>query len=119
MEEILASIRRIIADDDTAKPAAVQPVAAARVAATPPRPQVPPVQPAAPAPSTSMDQEEIDKMLAGLDAQKAEEAPAAEDVLDLTEQMAAPPESEAPSFQTIDGQTDVFFADAPADLRRA
>lgn len=28
--------------------------------------------------------------------------------------MATPGESEAPSFQTIDGQTDVFFADAPA-----
>ena len=29
--------------------------------------------------------------------------------------MAAPAESEPPSFQTIDGQTDVFFADAPAE----
>ena len=35
--------------------------------------------------------------------------PEPEDILDLTEQMAEP---EPPSFQTIDGQNDVIFADA-------
>jgi cell pole-organizing protein PopZ len=36
-------------------------------------------------------------------------------VLDLTEQMEAPaPASAVPNFQTIDGQPDVVFSDAPA-----
>jgi cell pole-organizing protein PopZ len=126
MEEILASIRRIIADDDTAKPAAAKPAPASaapmpppRPAAMPPRNPVPasppaprPAAPPAPPPA-AMDQRGIDAMLAGLDAPPGE-ASHAEDVLDLTEQMAAPAEGEAPSFQTIDGQADVFFADAPA-----
>ena len=37
--------------------------------------------------------------------------PEPEDILDLTEQMA---EAEHPSFQTIDGQSDVIFADPAA-----
>ena len=104
MEEILASIRRIIADDDSVKPAAVQQPAAE-----------PPPRPAAPPPVAAMDQDEIDTMLASLDAQQADPAPEGEDVLDLTEQMAVPAAGEAPSFQTIDGQADVFFAEAPAE----
>ena len=36
-----------------------------------------------------------------------------EDILDLTEQMAETAE-EPPSFQTIDGQSDVIFTDPPA-----
>jgi cell pole-organizing protein PopZ len=59
-----------------------------------------------------MDQRGIDDMLARLDPPPDAEPPP-EDVLDLTEQMASP-DAEAPSFQTIDGQGDVFFADAPA-----
>ena len=117
MEEILASIRRIIADDDTAKPAAAKPAAPPpRPAAMPPRNPIPPSppaaapRPAAPPPSPVMDQSGIDAMLAGHDAPP----PPADDVLDLTEQMAEPAEGETPSFQTIDGQADVFFADAPA-----
>jgi cell pole-organizing protein PopZ len=54
-----------------------------------------------------MAQEDIDAMMA---------APAPverEEILDLTEQMTAPP-GEPPSFQTIDGQSDVFFTDPPA-----
>jgi len=119
MEEILASIRRIIADDDPAKPAAQQPSPAT------PSP-VPPMPPrhqtsarAAVPPDPVMDQQQIDNMLAGLDAKQAEPGPEREDVLDLTEQMAAPPEAEAPSFQTIDGQNDVFFTDAPPEPLRA
>ena len=118
MEEILASIRRIIADDDTAKPAS-PPAAAApppRPAALPPRNPIPP-SPAAvaprpvapPPPSPVMDQRDIDAMLAGHDT-----PPQADDVLDLTEQMAEPAQDEAPSFQTIDGQSDVIFTDPPA-----
>ncbi len=127
MEEILASIRRIIADDD-AKPApkpapAPQPAAAApppRPAAPPPRMPDPPPRPVAPppAPPPGMNQNDVDAMLARLDAPPGREAP---DVLDLTEQMAAPaepeadPEPDAATFQTIDGQNDVFFADAPQE----
>jgi len=118
MEEILASIRRIIADDDTAKPAS-PPAAAApppRPAALPPRNPIPPSPPAAaprsvapPPPSPVLDQRDIDAMLAGHDT-----PPQADDVLDLTEQMAEPAQDEAPSFQTIDGQSDVIFTDPPA-----
>ena len=39
--------------------------------------------------------------------------PSADDVLELTEQMAEPAQDETPSFQTIDGQSDVIFTDAP------
>ena len=117
MEEILASIRRIIADDDNAKPAAAAPPP--RPAALPPRNPVPPsppvaaphpVEPPPPPPASVMDQRGIDAMLAG-----HEEPPAqTDDVLDLTEQMADAAQEEAPSFQTIDGQSDVIFTDAPA-----
>lgn len=118
MEEILASIRRIIADDDTAKPAAAKPAPTAaapaqRAAAMPPRLPVPPSPPPAPQPS-AMQQHDADAMLEGNDAPPGGAEPDADDVLDLTEQMAASGEGETPSFQTIDGQGDVFFADAPA-----
>jgi len=147
MEEILASIRRIIADDDVSKPAkapeqASPPKSAATAAlsttaaAAPARPSPPPATPAAPAtPSnpvppaaaTANSQDEIDAMLAELDAPpkvagKSGPAPSpapapkvslpAADVLDLTESMAspvAPPPKPAPSFQTIDGTSDVVF----------
>ena len=127
MEEILASIRRIIADDETAKPAAAAPKPAPapqppRPAAMPPRTPIPPsppppARPAAfdPPPSPAMDQRDIDAMMAHDNAQHAPAEPqATDDVLDLTEQMAAPAEPETPSFQTIDGQPDVIFTDAPA-----
>jgi cell pole-organizing protein PopZ len=118
MEEILASIRRIIADDDPAKPAAQQSATPLPIPPMPPRHQVTP-RPVPPAAEEVMDQQQIDNMLAGLDAQQPEASAEREDVLDLTEQMAAPPEAEAPSFQTIDGQNDVFFADAPPEPLRA
>jgi len=149
MEEILASIRRIIADDDVSKPAkapeqASPPKSAATAApsttaaAAPARPSPAPATPAAPAapsPSnpvppaaaTANSQDEIDAMLAELDAPpkvagKSGPAPSpapapkvslpAADVLDLTESMTspvAPPPKPAPSFQTIDGTSDVVF----------
>jgi cell pole-organizing protein PopZ len=119
MEEILASIRRIIADDDPAKPAAQQPSPAtpSPVPPMPPRHQT--SSRAAVPPDPVMDQQQIDNMLAGLDTKQAEPGPEPDEVLDLTEQMAAPPEAEAPSFQTIDGQNDVFFTDAPPEPLRA
>src|SRR5215472_7262773 len=97
MEEILASIRRIIADDDAAK--APEPVAAAMPlrAASPPPP--PPASP----PSAAV----LDEMLADLNATPPPAALAEEDadVLELTEAMTAP----EPEFRTIDGQSDIVF----------
>jgi uncharacterized protein len=114
MEEILASIRRIIADDDTAKPAAAAapaaPAPAARPAAMPPRspvPASPPPRPAAALPDERLEQHDVDNMIGAPPAEEKEE------ILELTEQMAAPAE-EPPSFQTIDGQSDVVFTDPPA-----
>jgi cell pole-organizing protein PopZ len=109
MEEILASIRRIIADDDSTKPAQRAP--------DPPRaePQAgpPPVFPPPPSPRPGVEPE----------LRSALEQPSpldqSSDILDLTESMAAmPPPPPAPSvappvaqFRTIDGASDVGFAD--------
>jgi cell pole-organizing protein PopZ len=94
MEEILASIRRIIADDDAAKPA--EPAAKS----APPLAAVPPPAPAA------AEQDKADTMLA-----KAPEPAPGADVLDLTESMTAPPAEPAPSFRTIEAGPDVVFTD--------
>ncbi len=142
MEEILASIRRIIADDET-KPAGTQAAAAPKVepppappkASTPVRtpPRVPPAEVAAapkpvaapPPPAAKNSQEDIDAMLAGLDADtseaeiRAQEPPS--DVFELTEQMAIseePPVSHQPlshqqtaSFRQVDPQDDLEFSE--------
>src|SRR5437764_8734117 len=94
MEEILASIRRIIADDDAGKsppkaaepvpppppgPAAPPPPPRPAATAPPPRPTPPPAPPA--------QQVEIDAMLADLNAPPGPPA-RMPDVLDLTEAMA-------------------------------
>jgi cell pole-organizing protein PopZ len=122
MEEILASIRRIIADEDTAKPAAPpKPVAVA-----PPAQKPAPAAAPAPAPAAN-NQSDIDAMLADLDAAprapppkpvaaappppKVE--PPVADVLDLTEAMAAP--GPAAAFRTIDAASDVIFTDRAPD----
>lgn len=119
MEEILASIRRIIADDDNAKPGTKQaaddtaPAAPAPLAAVAPAAPVP--RPAA-APSPKLTRQQgVDAMLARLDAlPRGGERGESQDVLDLTEQMATPAETELPAFRTIDGQSDVVFTDTPA-----
>jgi hypothetical protein len=110
MEEILASIRRIISDDETKPPAE---------AADPPQPpgQTAQAAPAVPRDSSSPPKQvptpvssEIDSLIAA-----AEQKPAAADVLQLTEAMAASePTRNPPAFRTIDGRPDVVFADAPA-----
>jgi cell pole-organizing protein PopZ len=136
MEEILASIRRIIADDDASKPAKAPETAAPPkppAAAAPSRP-MPPATPAKSAtsppptarpaaPVVANSQDAIDAMLAELDrppnaapqpAATQPGAPAA-DVLDLTEAMAEPTPSPgpAPTFRTIDGTSDVVFSTKP------
>jgi uncharacterized protein len=125
MEEILASIRRIIADDDGGKSAKPPEPAAPKpppVAAAPSRPAPPP-----PPPAPANKQSDIDAMLADIDASpkpapkpmppKPAAAPPAADVLDLTEAnvAATPPPGPAPSFRTIDGDSDVVFADRAAE----
>jgi uncharacterized protein len=159
MEEILASIRRIIADDeakpdgaekpssapvaaksetpkieaakpDTAAPVSKPPVMkdtppsaipAAQTAAAKPAPAPPP---AAPPPAVSNSQDDIDAMLASLEAA----TPAAEvrapqpdgEVFDLTDEMALPdppappPAPPAASFHKVDPQDDLEFTESAA-----
>ena len=128
MEEILASIRRIIADEDTgkaAKPAAAPVPPAPKPMPVPPpvaaKPAPPPAPPAPPKPpEAANNQADIDAMLASMDVAPVAAAPPpppppapappAPDVLDLTEAMAAP--SPPPqSFRTIDAASDVVFAE--------
>ena len=152
MEEILASIRRIIADDDVkpeaaAAPAPAPPPKAPAVSAVPKPAPAPPPKPApapaakapepkpAPAPAAppaaaaSNGQDDIDALLAGLDADTSEEevrgtaepaaAQAEEDVLELTEQMEVA-EEEPQSFKTIQDHDDIEFSEAaekPAEPR--
>jgi uncharacterized protein len=130
MEEILASIRRIIADDDSNKPAAkpAEPPKPAAAKPAPPRPvpppappprAAPPPPPAAAGPPPSNNQDDIDAMMAGLDAGPEPAAaepdePMESGILDLTEAMAAPAEA-APAFRTIDGNPDVMFAEETSE----
>ncbi len=118
MEEILASIRRIIADDDAGKsppqaPEAAKPVASAGAPDVPP--PIEAVAPAAPKPNPVAEvvaQPAIENI-------EANEPPA--DILELTESMTAPvprpmPDP-VPQFRTIDGSSDVSFdedAEKPA-----
>jgi cell pole-organizing protein PopZ len=117
MEEILASIRRIIADDDANKtaprpaepPQAAAPAPAARPA---PPPQAPLLAPRVTPPEPSLDEAEAaepdPEPMADVEDQ-------ASDILDLTEQMAAPMPQPAPApkpapqFRTIDGSFDVSY----------
>jgi uncharacterized protein len=138
MEEILASIRRIIADDE-AKPAADKapappPPSLAPVAAPPkqekPAPAAPPPAPAppkaaapappTPAPSAANSQDDIDALLNGLDETTSSEdirAPEPElepDVLELTDEMALPDPPPPPSFKKVEPPDDLEFTEAIA-----
>jgi len=99
MEEILASIRRIIADDDVAK----SPAGPVKQGA--PGPPMPAHAPTAQSAATAAD--DHDTMLSALD--DAEKDAAGSDVFELTEAM----QSDAAAFGTIDGPPDVMFSDAP------
>jgi uncharacterized protein len=144
MEEILASIRRIIADDEAKPPAgekppataAEQPAAPAKPAAPaakpamkdiPPsaiapaaKPAPPPAKPApAPAAPVSNSQDDIDALLNGLDEATTPEEirPPLPDgeVFELTDDMAvAPPEPPQPAFHKVEPHDDVEFAEATA-----
>jgi len=157
MEEILASIRRIIADDEAkpadakvpeAKPAEVKPAAAEKPASPPVKPEPPAAKPAmkdippsaiaprpaeakpaapkpappppAPEPVVSNNQDDIDAMLASLDAATPEAdirpAQPEADVFELTDDMAVadPEPAAASSFHTIEPQDDIEFTEAAA-----
>jgi uncharacterized protein len=137
MEEILASIRRIIADDEakpaekTANPAA--PAASASSGAAPPAAKpavmtdIPPSAIAAaqaapakapdPPPAAGNSQDDIDAMLAGLDAATSEEEvrPPLPDgeVFELTDEMALPDPQPAP-FHKVEPEDDLEFSDTAA-----
>lgn len=118
MEEILASIRRIIADDDaTRKPPEPPKPAVRAVPPAPPKPVMAPPPPPPPEPEANT-QDDIDAMLADLDAPPGQAAEPESDVLDLTEAMAAPTPvpGPAPSFRTIDGESDIVFSDREPEL---
>ena len=129
MEEILASIRRIIADDDANKtppPRAPEPPKA--------QPEPPPPQPmfsappsaAQPRPRVEPEPRPMTEALSPLDP--ATEVDQASDILDLTKSMAAPmppPPANPPAgampnsaaqFRTIDGSSDVGFDEASERL---
>jgi cell pole-organizing protein PopZ len=114
MEEILASIRRIIADDETKPPAKAAESAKPPVPSAPmPKPSPPPAPPKAedsPAPPAAYAKPlspEVGSLIAGAEPRPSE-------VYDLTEEMTAEPHGGG-GFKTIDGQLDVVFTDpAPA-----
>jgi cell pole-organizing protein PopZ len=99
MEEILASIRRIIADDDTPRAAAPKPEPVAppplRAVAPPPSAPAPP-SPPRPVLKSSAEQDETSAMLTALDSPATDEAPAASsaDALELTDTIAAPSQAQ-------------------------
>jgi len=125
MEEILASIRRIIADDDASKsaPRAAEPPKPAPRPAPPPR-----AMPEPPPPVTHVSEEPAEPVVADSLDEPAEEESG--DILDLTESMttpafepappAPPPPSplqaaavglapSPPQFRKIEGFSDVGF----------
>jgi uncharacterized protein len=146
MEEILASIRRIIADDE-AKPAAAEKASPASPPAAPAKPEkpapapapaarapqdsAPPAAPAkaaapvappppAPAPSASNSQDDIDALLNGLDEVTTPEEirPATPDVdvLELTDEMALPDPPSQAAFEKVEPPDDLEFTEAAAKV---
>ena len=121
MEEILASIRRIIADDDASK--------TPQRTAEPPKPAGQPVAPPQ-GPSAPPQNDQSESSAPELHAEAPADSAAigsggledhAADILDLTESMAAPAFSQpapasspmpAPQFRKIEGYSDVSFDEA-------
>lgn len=105
MEEILASIRRIIADDDAKAAASV--TAQAPSAAPPPAPAM-----SSPVPSPR-------DFLRDIPPAPPPPKPAAKDeaadILELTEHMRTEPEPPMTRFTTVNAQPDVVFAESPPE----
>jgi uncharacterized protein len=115
MEDILASIRRIIADDDAAKttPPAPEPARQAPRPVAPPRSFAPP---SPPEPVGAPEPEIHPEFDAGPSGDEDVEDNAAE-ILDLTESMEAPSFSQpapapTPQFRKIEAFSDVSFDEA-------
>jgi cell pole-organizing protein PopZ len=123
MEEILASIRRIIADDEAGKPdeagrPASEPASARSGSNEQPASGPRPVQAAQPEPSAASDSD-IETMLAEFDQEDDDpESEGSGDVLELTEAMESPP-PQAANFRTIEPSADVMFAETPNRERAA
>jgi cell pole-organizing protein PopZ len=137
MEEILASIRRIIADDEakpaekTASPAAPAGPASSSKAPPAAKPggmtdippsviaaaQAKPARAPDPPPAASNSQDDIDAMLAGLDAatSESEVRPPLPDgeVFELTDEMALPDPQPAP-FRKVEPDDDLEFGETAA-----
>src|SRR5437879_5435283 len=140
MEEILASIRRIIADAEAKPATAERPASPAAVAKEPAKPRamkdIPPsaiapaakpaaAKPPAPEPPASNNQDDIDSMLASLDAAtpEADIRPAQpepeSDVFELTDEMALPePAPSAAIFSKVEPADDIEFSEAKASRRQ-
>jgi cell pole-organizing protein PopZ len=130
MEEILASIRRIIADDDASKTAQRAPDAPrAEAPQLPPLPEIPeafaappPPPPPAPPPQAPPPRIEFEPPPPPAPPSPIVEEPVAfhqdtvadqsADILDLTESMATEPSPAVPQFRSIDGSSDAGFAEA-------
>jgi cell pole-organizing protein PopZ len=148
MEEILASIRRIIADDEAkpaaaekpaspaavVKPAVMKDIPPSAIAPAPkpapapaPKPAPPPPAPE-PAAANPNNQDDIDAMLASLDAatpeadiRPAQPEPEPEpDVFELTDEMALPEPAAPPAatFNKVEPQDDIEFTEAKASRRQ-
>jgi cell pole-organizing protein PopZ len=123
MEEILASIRRIIADDEGDKPPEAgdshSSGAAANGSAQLQSAPEPDATASAPAPADpgAVSDSEIDTMLAEFDRSGGDaEEPQPQDtgdVLELTQAMQAPQPRPA-NFRTVEPETDVVFSERPA-----
>ncbi len=117
MEEILASIRRIIADDETNAPATDQasptktaPAASAAGSSG--------VAAGGPPKATPNSQDDIDALMADFEAPAAPKPAPADDVLELTDDMALPDMPE-PAFQPVEAANDLEFNEvAMASERR-
>jgi cell pole-organizing protein PopZ len=124
MEEILASIRRIIADDDASKSVQAPQAAPARTPVAPPPPPQPisPPRPTFVAPPAVAPEPPRNDHHAEAPVVAAADDPSS-DILDLTDSMAvaapepsAPPAAmpsavSAPQFRKIDGRSDLSFED--------
>jgi cell pole-organizing protein PopZ len=122
MEEILASIRRIIADDDATK-SAPKPAEVAKAAPAPTRPAPPPRPPS---PPPRVPDPSLDSTVEAANPGPGAAADHSADILDLTESMASAMSPPAPSpephpepspmpnsaFRTIDGSFDVSYEEA-------
>ncbi|NJO53634.1 MAG: DUF2497 domain-containing protein [Bacteroidales bacterium] len=107
MEEILASIRRIIADDEPVK-----------TAPPPPKPEIvapPPTEPAVEN-SAAMGQDDIDALLSGFDekaipdtAPEPEPEPQSTQVLELTDAVPLPAQAKSNGISRIEPRADVVF----------